>query len=123
MFSCLITLLSIHQSSLCDITAPQGAPNASQATSKGGDAGNISQPECITSSQYCYNQKFSDPTKLSGNIGAVLNTITGVTVPAELTCTPISILGFGNAGDCTNQPACCTKNTGDVVCSPLAVNM
>ncbi|KAF8548489.1 hypothetical protein OG21DRAFT_1449063, partial [Imleria badia] len=85
-----------------------------------------SASQCITSSQYCCNQKFSDPTQLSGDIGAVLNAIAGVTVPAGLTCTPISILGLGNAGDCTDQPACCTKNTVngvvDVICSPIAVN-
>ncbi|KAF8548487.1 hypothetical protein OG21DRAFT_1606916 [Imleria badia] len=111
MFSRLVTLLPIV--ALAAVAAPQGAPNAPQATSKGGDAGNVSQ--CITSSQYCCNQKFSDPTKLSGDIGAVLNAIAGVTVPAGLTCTPISILGFGNAGDCTDQPACCTKNAGILV--------
>ena len=131
MFSRFVTLLAIVA---LVVAAPQTTPNTPQTGSNAGsnasNSGSASQ--CAASSQYCCNQGFSvrhlfqplfpgttyecicsqDPATLSGNIGGVLNPISGVTVPAGLTCTPIGNLGLGSAGDCSVKPACCTQSTG-----------
>ena len=114
MFSRIATLLPV--AALVAVAA--AAPNALEA--RGGS-------QCTTGSNYCCNTSqsisvrhvlplSSDDSRIhcsqSGTIftGILGGTLSGIGLLAGVTCTPVTVVGTGSGGSCSQQSVCCSNN-------------
>ncbi|KAG6375852.1 hydrophobin 2 [Boletus reticuloceps] len=114
MFARFVTLLPI--AALAAVAA--AAPNVLEART--------TAPVCNSGSQYCCNQKFSNPMDFKGGPLGLLGVLLGLGVNAGVECTPVTVIGLlSNGAQCTQQTVCCNdvKQNGlvNVACSPVAV--
>ncbi|TFK46050.1 fungal hydrophobin [Heliocybe sulcata] len=67
--------------------------------------------QCATSDLQCCNSvsTTSDPAVITalGSLGIALQDVTGL---VGLTCSPITAIGIGSGGSCTESPVCCSDN-------------
>ncbi|KAI9570789.1 hydrophobin 2 [Boletus coccyginus] len=105
MFARLATLVPVA-ALVAVVTA---APN--------GSGGSVSQ--CNTSDQYCCDSAI---TQYTSAVSGVLGVLNGLNLAGDITCSPISVIGFPSSG-CAQNPVCCTSNNfngvANVGCSPL----
>ncbi|KAG6375844.1 P-loop containing nucleoside triphosphate hydrolase protein [Boletus reticuloceps] len=81
MFARFVTLLPI--AALAAVAA--AAPNVLEART--------TAPVCNSGSQYCCNQKFSNPMDFKGGPLGLLGVLLGLGVNAAVECTPVTVIG------------------------------
>lgn len=82
---------------------------------------------CNTGSMHCCDSVTSSNSLMASALAGLLGIVLPRDTAVGITCSPLSAVGLGHGGTCTQQPVCCSGNnfSGLVVvgCSPININM